>query len=140
MRESKVVRQAAPPWREFINGTVCTEPGARQSEAADCDINRIVAQFYRTGLLPEGFTTGVFADVSEISDYRSALERMQLAQEEFMKLPPQLRARFDNDPLSFVEFAANPANEAEMVAMGLLEARKPPEGAAARAAGGEAPK
>lgn len=100
--------------------TICTEPGARQSEAESTDINRIVAQFHKTGVLPAGFTEGVFADVSELGDYRAAVERVKLAEEEFMKLPPQVRRQFDNDPLQFVEFAVDPANQAEMVEMGLL--------------------
>lgn len=101
--------------------TICTEPMARQSEAAECDINRIVAQFTKTGVLPQGFAEGVFSDVSEIGDYREAMERVRLADREFMKLPPQVRAEFGNDPLAFVEFAVQPENRDQMVAMGLLE-------------------
>lgn len=123
----------APPWREFRKGTRCTEPGARQSEAAETDINRIVAQFMKSGTLPPGYAEGVFADVSEIGDYRAALGRVRLAEVEFMKLPPKVRLRFENDPLTFVEFAVNPANRSEMEAMGLLdpEPAVAPPGAAA---------
>lgn len=110
----------SPKWREFAKGTVCTEPAARQSEAADTDINRIVAQFHKTGLLPAGYAEGVFSDVSEIGDFRAAKERVLLAESEFMKLPPQLRSRFDNDPLSFVEFAVDPANRQDLIDLGLL--------------------
>jgi len=117
--------ERVPVWREFVNGTVCTEPGARQSELAETDINRIVAQFHKTGLLPAGFAEGVFADVSAIGDYRDAVERVRLAELEFMKLPPQVRSKFDNDLLAFVEFAVAPENRAEMEALGLLEPEPP---------------
>ncbi|WNK14934.1 MAG: internal scaffolding protein [Microvirus sp.] len=115
-------KEVAPVGRVFADGTLCLEPGARQSEAAECDINRIVSQFAKTGVLPPGFAEGVFADVSEIGDYRAALERVRLAEAEFMRLPPQVRARFENDPLQLVEFAVNPANRPEMEALGLLPA------------------
>lgn len=121
MREKPVATDVVPPFREFRGGTVCVEPGARQSEAGETDINRIVAQFHRTGVLPDGFAEGVFEDVSAIGDYRDAVERVRLAELEFMKLPPQVRSRFENDPLRFVEFAVEPANRKEMEAMGLLE-------------------
>lgn len=103
------------------NVTVCTEDGARQSEAAECDINRIVMQYYKTGQLPVGSVEGVFADVSAIGDYRSAMERMKAAETAFMSLPPQVRLRFENDALRFVEFAVNPENRKEMEALGLLD-------------------
>lgn len=115
----------SPKWREFAKGTVCTEPGARQSEAADTDINRIVSQFHKTGVLPAGYAEGIFADVSEIGDYRLAKARVMAAEAEFMRLPPQLRSRFDNDPLAFVEFAVEPGNRAEMEALGLLDPAPP---------------
>lgn len=109
-----------PQQREFMDGTVCLEPPARQSEAAECDINRIVSQYVKTGYLPAGYAEGVFADVSAIGDYRSAVERVRQAEVEFMKLPPKVRLRFENDPLAFVEFAIDPANRAEMEELGLL--------------------
>lgn len=118
---AKMAVSVAPPWREFAAGTVCTEPGARQSEAAECDINRIVSQFTKTGLLPQGYAEGVFADVSEIGDYRSAVERVRAAEVEFMKLPPAVRLRFENDPLQFVAFAVDPKNLREMQDLGLVE-------------------
>lgn len=103
--------------------TVCVEPGARQSEAEECDINRIVAQFVKTGVGPAAVAEGVFADVSEITDFRSALERMRGAEEAFMTLPPKVRFMFDNDALKFVEFAVDPANRDKMVELGLADAK-----------------
>lgn len=109
--------------REFADGTVCSEPPARQSEAGECDINRIVSQYAKSGVLPVGFAQGIFEDVSAIGDYRAALERVRIAEAEFMRLPPQVRLKFENDPLRFVEFAVNPENEQAMVELGLLERR-----------------
>jgi hypothetical protein len=125
-RKGEVDVEVTPPGRVFSEGTVCFEPGARQSEAGECDINRIVSQYVKTGVLPQGYAEGVFADVSQIGDYRAAVERVRAAEVRFMELSPKVRARFDNDPLAFVEFAVNPENRKEMEAMGLLDP-VPPE-------------
>lgn len=104
-----------------------------ESEAAGCDINKIVARYVKDGSLPP-FKEGVFTDVSEVGDYRSALERVRAADALFMTLPPQVRAKFENDTGAFIEFMADPANKDKAVEYGIIEAPPPaapptPEGA-----------
>jgi phage internal scaffolding protein len=42
------------------------------------------------------------------------------AQDSFLALPAKVRARFDNDPALFVDFASDEANRDELKALGLL--------------------
>lgn len=91
-----------------------------QSEADACDINKIMAQWAKTGLLPHvNRFPGSYGDFSDASDYQTALNRVIEAQDAFMELPAAIRTKFDNDPGKFLEFASNPENAQEMINLGL---------------------
>lgn len=97
------------------------ESFVQQSDYDRSDINLIVERFIKTGILESvKQTNGFYGDFSEITDYHSALQMVQHAEESFMTLPATLRARFDNDPGAFLDFVSNPANEQEMAELGLL--------------------
>lgn len=93
----------------------------RQSEAAACDINNIMRRYEQTGVLPVDGREAFYADVSQMGDYRTALEQVRLANEAFLELPAGLRRRFDNDPAAFLDFTSDPANRKEMQELGLIE-------------------
>lgn len=97
----------------------------KQSEAKATNINTIVAQYDRTGVLPTDGRQALFADVADAPDYRTALDLIRNAEELFMDIPATVRARFENDPAVFLDFTSDPDNRAEMVEMGLLEAPEP---------------
>jgi len=89
---------------------VITGPGrTKQSEMDACDVNKIVARFQRTGMVTH-LAKGVpqFGDFSEVGDYRTALEHARSAEKYFMSLPAKVRARFDNDPLRYLEVLQRP--------------------------------
>lgn len=100
---------------------VFTSPSrTKQSFRDECDINNILRQFNVTGQLPVGSVQPQYGDFSGITDYQSALNAVMAAQDSFLQLPAKVRAKFDNDPALFVEFASDEANRDEMKAMGLL--------------------
>ena len=100
---------------------VFTEPSMAQEHFRDeCDINNILRQFNVTGELPIGSVQPQYGDFSGITDYQSALNAVMAAQDSFFELPAKVRARFDNDPALFVEFASDEANKDEMRLMGLI--------------------
>lgn len=92
----------------------------KQSEAAATNINTIVKQYDRTGILPEGGREALYLDVSAVPDYRSALDQVNLADEMFMQLPADLRARFENDAAVFLDWTSQEENRDEMVELGML--------------------
>ncbi len=95
--------------------------GAKQSFKDEVDINNILAQYVRTGLLtPVQSRPPIFVDVTEVGDYRTALEHVSLAQEMFMELGSEIRAEFDNDPALFLDFCTEEGNEGRMRELGLL--------------------
>jgi len=100
---------------------VFTRPSRTQQSFRDeCDINTILKRFNITGQLPVGSVQPQYGDFSGITDYQSALNAVMAAQDSFLALPAKVRAKFDNDPALFVEFASDEANKDEMKALGLL--------------------
>lgn len=97
----------------------------QQHMANDADINEIVRRFGITGQMPTGVRLPTYGDFTGVGDYRTALEAVQAAQDEFMELPADLRARFNNDPQLYLDFAENPANQEEIYNLGLATRPKP---------------
>lgn len=93
----------------------------KQSEADACDINKIMAKYERSGILQHvSLNEAFYADVSNVPDYQAALAIVVKADEMFMSLPGDVRARFENNPQKYLDFVSNPANKDEMIKMGLL--------------------
>lgn len=93
---------------------------ARESEKAASDVNNIVARFVKTGILPTATAQGFYGDVSELTDYREALEKVRSADAAFMQLPAEVRRRFDNDAATFLDFMSDPANLDEARKLGIV--------------------
>jgi len=97
----------------------------RQESKRECDINRVMERFEKTGVLEhqnkyEG-RYGDFLDVPQ--DYHSAVNQVMAAQEMFSELPSKVRKRFGNDPALYLEFLDDPKNAAEAIKLGLAEER-----------------
>lgn len=88
----------------------------QQHMREEVDVNTIVKRFGITGQMPFGNASGLYGDFTGITDFDSALERIEMAQDKFMKLPPDVREKFDNDPAKLIAFASS-LPEAEFVAM-----------------------
>lgn len=93
---------------------------AKQAFADECDINTIVRRFGLTGELPAAFKAPSYGDFEEVADFHTAMQAVRDAQESFMSMPPELRARFHNDPQELVEFVASEDNRAEAVKLKLV--------------------
>jgi phage internal scaffolding protein len=107
------------------SGVACEEPSLAQQQFKDeCDINNILRQFNITGQLPDALLSPKYGDFSGISDYKTALDRVISADEEFMNLPATLRARFDNDASNLIEFLDNDQNRLEAEKLGLVEPKQ----------------
>lgn len=94
-----------------------------QSMKAECDINNIMRKYERDGIIAHRNTyEGQYGDFTELpQDYQSSLNAVLEAQEMFLTLPARVRAKFENDPASFLEFVSNPKNQDEMIELGLAE-------------------
>ena len=105
----------------------CSKDGlTEQSHAKSCDVNRIVKRYERDGILMEKLPGYVdlsgarFGNFSDGISYQEACNAVLMADESFMALPPELRAKFSNDPAEFLDFVSNPDNKSKLVDLGLL--------------------
>lgn len=92
----------------------------------ECDVNNIVRRYAQTGELTHlARSQGVYADVSEITDYHDMVEKIKQAEEAFMTLSAPVRKRFANDPGEMISFLQDPKNREEAISLGLVERPKP---------------
>lgn len=114
------------------HGLECKDPSrAVQSQKDEADINNIVRAFGVTGKLPDNIRVPSYGDFDGISDYREAIEAVRSAEQSFMALPSDLRARLDHNPQKFLEYCADPANLEEMRKLGLAAPAPADSGATA---------
>lgn len=92
---------------------------AVQSERDEVDINTIVRRFGLTGELPSDVAMPKSGDFTGLPDFHTAMNMVRAAQEEFMRVPAELRARFQNDPQQMIQFCEDPANLDELRKLGL---------------------
>jgi len=103
------------------SGLHCEDATLTQQHFKDeCDINNILKQFNVTGQLPETTLSPRYGDFTGIMDYHSALNQVIAAEDEFMALPADLRARFENDPAKLIDFLDNVENKDEAIKLGLV--------------------
>lgn len=93
-----------------------------QAHAEECDVNRIMARWEKTGQLPDnGHREPQFGDVSEVPDLQSAQNIFIEAQACFGALDARVRARFGNSPVALYEWLADPENLEEAAKLGLFK-------------------
>lgn len=68
----------------------------------DCDINRIMKKYLKTGLVPMFVEPGRYGDFSTVGDFHEAQETLIRAKTQFDSLPAKVRERFKNDPGEFL--------------------------------------
>jgi len=103
------------------SGLRCEDASRTQQHFKDeTDINNILRQFNVTGQLPTKPMSPRYGDFTGIGDYHGAMNQVIAAEGEFMTLPAQMRAKFNNDPQELIEFLNNPENKEEAMKMGLL--------------------
>lgn len=108
----------------------------KQAFKDECDINNILKKYKNTGLLTHvQAARSRYADFTAVSDYQSALNAVLEAQDAFQDLPANIRERFNNDPMSFVSFIDNPANDEQAIQLGLKVRTKAVQTPAAPAGG-----
>jgi phage internal scaffolding protein len=102
--------------------TVDTGEGlTEQAHKKECDMNYILADYRRTGLIKHAAKfKGKYDDVTQ-ADFQDAMFIVTEAQQMFEQLPSETRNRFGNDPGAFLGFVQNPDNKEEMQKMGILK-------------------
>lgn len=106
----------------FDSGLCCEDESlAIQSAKDEADINTIVRRFGLTGELPGDLNMPQSGDFTNIPDFHTAMNLIRETQEEFLRVPAEIRARFNNDPQRFMQFVEDDANYDEARKLGLLK-------------------
>lgn len=99
-----------------------------QADRDEADINKIIARFNKTGQLPPVVRGEPFyGDVSYFGDLAESLIKVQEADELFMSFPAELRERFENDKVKFLEFVGDDKNRDEAIKLGLIQKAPVPD-------------
>ena len=91
-----------------------------QSHKAQCDVNKIIAKYDKTGLITH--VSSIKADFGDIPmvDYKEMHDRLVKMQNEFDKLPYQVKKRFGNSSYNLIAFMENAENRKEAEELGLI--------------------
>lgn len=98
----------------------------KQSFKDEVNIHNILDKYAR-GLLIQGNTPPRYDDFTNSTDYHSALNLIQEAEDSFASIPSTIRARFHNDPALFFDFYNDEKNLPELQEMGLVPPNPPQE-------------
>lgn len=121
-------------WRDRIRevAELRDDGVTKQSHKDECDINKIMARYQRTGVIDHVQKYGpVYADVSS-ADYVSSMNLVKDAETMFAELPSTVRAKFGNDVVEFLDVVTDPERIGELEELGVAPSRKPskePDGA-----------
>lgn len=119
----------------FLNSDGTFRPGRTKGSFKDeCDVNKILDRFAKTGQVPTGMrqiSEAHFADVSDSPSYQEAIHAVRSAEDLFMALPAVVRRECDNDPAVFMDRLQD---RAWAESHGLLSTPSQPKTAAVKAA------
>jgi len=100
---------------------------AKQSFKKEADINNIMGQYTKTGVLPQGQRQPTYGDFTNVTEFRDVVDRIKVANDDFSKLDAETRAKFGNKPEFLIAFLSDPANAQEAIEMGLIPGEKAQE-------------
>ncbi|WNK13446.1 MAG: internal scaffolding protein [Microvirus sp.] len=94
----------------------------KQSHKAECDINTILKQYQRTGIITHVQSARPqYTDLPDVLDYQSSLNLLLEADEAFASLPAKVRDHFNNSPAGFLAAFADPSQADTLRQFGLLK-------------------
>lgn len=116
----------------------CQRPGTRDKDGNyitmteqnlkdQCDINKIIAQYDRTGVIQHvNRIEARFGDVTGL-DFRKAQDIYLNSQAMFEELPAEIKKRFHQNAGEFLEFMEDEKNREEAIELGLIRGDTPKE-------------
>lgn len=104
-----------------------TESMTKQSHKAECDINTILKQYQKTGIITHiNNQQPLYTDLPSDIDFQQSLEILNRAEDAFASLPSKVRDHFNNSPQEFLEAFKDPRQRDYLTEMGLIN-RPPPQ-------------
>lgn len=93
----------------------------KQSFKEECDINRLMAKYEKTGVLDHvNKRPPEYGNFVGVVSYQDSLNIVLEAREIFAGLPARIRDRFGNDPAQYLAFIDDPKNKDEAIKLGMI--------------------
>lgn len=110
----------------FNSGTTLV---TKQAFKAECDINNILKQYQRTGIISHVQNARpTYTDLPSDLDYQQSMNTLIAAQQAFDGLPSKVRDRFGNDPLQLLRALQDPDQADYLREVGILNPKEAPQG------------
>lgn len=107
--------------RRRVSFSTGSQTLVEQAHRDACDINRILANYRRTGMLTHvNQAKPQYGELPDQLEYQEALEVVRGASDAFMSLPAEVRDRYGNEPSRFLAAIGNPAEADFLRAQGVL--------------------
>lgn len=91
----------------------------KQQFKDECDINKILKRYKKTGVVPSNGKPAIYGDFTGVLDYQSMMNKVAHANEVFEQLPIDVRKEMGFDPANMVAFALDDKNYEKAVQLGL---------------------
>lgn len=112
--------------RKRVTITTGSETLVKQSHKDECDINNILAQYKRTGIVTHVRNSGItYEYLPDQMDFQEAMGVVRQAEEAFQALPAAVRERFGNDPAALLAAVHDPDAAEELRKLGILKPLPP---------------
>jgi len=110
--------------RTLIEGESMT----KKSHKKECDINNIMAKYFRTGQITHvNKKQGVYMDTSGVGDFVTVNKKLNMVKGAFESLAEDVKKAFNGSWTEFARQIQDPANHARFVELGILKADTPKE-------------
>jgi len=99
---------------EVSKATAYVETGTsktQQHQKSEADINEIVRRFGVTGRLPAAPLPPSLDEFGEVFDFRTAMDKLNMAKTAFLSLPAEIRNAYNNSPHQYVAHVDSMLNE-----------------------------
>ena len=111
--------------RPETKGITFSKPSlTEQSHKQDCDINVLVSNYARSGILgdPSSYRPLVFGDFSKLGSLQEQRNALSEISSYFDQLPSETREAFSNDPMKLVDAFLDPSKKDLLLAHKLVKA------------------
>ena len=120
MSKNKILIRSAYGEKQKVTLTTL-DARTEQCHRDECDINKIIAKYDRTGVLNHvNDFEARYEDLTGL-DYQTMLNTVANANSMFEGLPSEIRNQFDNEPQKFISFMDDENNNEQMYEMGLKQ-------------------
>lgn len=109
------------PSRRRVSLDCGTELITKQSFKNETDINNILTQFKRTGIITHTSQhQPMYADLPDNLDFQQSLAIVEQAENAFQTLPSVTRAYYNNDPATFLAALSDPSQKQQLIEFGIF--------------------